>query len=105
MALALLVAGIHVVLIITMARAQDRYLRRYREYHQVDLPLPHEGPLRVGALGLHSRTSKRIKRAYFEPQADPVLEQMRRRVVWYMKAIPCNMALIPLIFIVGLFWG
>ena len=66
---------------LAMVRAQLEYVRHYREYHNVDLPLPMDLPGRL----IDPRISRQLWRIVWEPQQDPPLELLRRRVVryWY----------------------
>lgn len=96
--------AVHVLLVIAMSRAQMRYIRRYREHHQVNLPMAWERPSVYAAPLENYRATRRILRSYFEPQAAPDLERLRRRVLLCMGSILGNWTVGPLLYIAYWTW-
>jgi hypothetical protein len=106
MAWVFVLAGVYALLVIAMSYAQKRYLRHYREHHNVDLPLPEELTTLslVREPGRTYHLQRRIRGLYFEPQADRELERLRRRVLLYLGLQVLFMLalfVVPALYVVG----
>ncbi len=78
-----------------MTRSQLRYLRAYREAYGIALPLPgEEGYVDFDAVALKLRL-------YREPQPNPDLEHLRRRLArktWLTFAYGFGGLILPVVF-------